>query len=224
MKYTLTSLLALCLIAATASAQARGKAGRKHHRNHNAKAVVGDASEFGVLADKFNEHKRLTSGGGAYYTKLETKLRTEHSHVYHSIQSAVTEDRISEEDARDATNLLLTVGEKHLAAGDAAIAAKTSAELSEIKKSIKTKMTDRAPAGIITPKVNHLQFQLEEVIRFGEDSERLSSGEIKTLRRKLDSLEAKEDKAKASGEISDRDHEKLLEESREIWRDALGKF
>ena len=60
---------------------------------------------------KFNEHKRLTSGGGAYYTKLETKLRSEHSQVYHSIQSAVTEDRISEEDARDAVDLLITVGE-----------------------------------------------------------------------------------------------------------------
>jgi hypothetical protein len=224
MKYTLTSLLALCLIAATASAQVRGKGGRKHHKNHDARAIVGDASEFGVLADKFNEHKRLTSGGGAYYTKLETKLRSEHSQVYHSIQSAVTEDRISEEDARDAVDLLITVGEKHLAAAAAADATKTSAELSEIKKSIRAKMTDRAPAGIITPKVNRLQFHMEEVIRFGEDSDRLSSGDLKTLRRKLDSLESKEDKAKASGEISDRDHEKLLEDTREIWRDALGKF
>ena len=85
-------------------------------------------------------------------------------------------------------------------------------------------MTDRTPAGIITPKVNRLQFHMEEVIRFGEDSDRLSSGDLKTLRRKLDSLESKEDKAKASGEISDRDHEKLLEDTREIWRDALGEF
>jgi len=65
---------------------------------------------------------------------------------------------------------------------------------------------------------------MEEVVRFGESPDRLSSGELKTLRRKLDSLESKEDKAKASGEISDRDHENLLEDGREIWKDALAKF
>ncbi len=224
MKNTLTSIIALGLLTVSSSAQFKGKSGHKHHRNHATKSIVGDASEFGVLADKFREYQRPPSGGGEYYTKSESSLRAEHSQLYRSIQSAVTEDRITEEDARDAVNSLLTVGAKHLAAGDAASAEQTSTELSEIKKSIKTKMTDKAPAGIITPKVNHLQFHMEEVIRFGEATDRLSSGAIKTLRRKLDSLESKEDKAKASGSISDRDHEKLIEESREIWRDALAKF
>lgn len=224
MKNTLTSILTLCVIAASASAQAKGKLGHKHHRNHAAKSVVGDASEFGVLADKFRENQRLTSAGGKYYTESESRLRAEHSQLYRSIQSAVTEDRISEEEARDAVKSLLTVGEKHLVAGDAASAEQTSTQLSEIKKAIKTKMSDRAPAGIITPKVNRLQFHMEEVMRFGQATDRLSSGELKSLRRKLDSLEAKEDNAKASGTISDRDHEKLLEQSREIWRDALEKF
>ncbi len=224
MKNTLTSIVALCLLSASSSALAKGKVGHKHHRNHGAKSAVGDASEFGVLTDKFREHQLLTSGGGDYYTKSESRLRAEHSQLYRSIQSAATEDRITEEDARDAINSLLTVGAKHLAAGDAASAEITSAELSKIKKSVKVKMTDKAPAGIITPKVNQLQFHMEESIRFGEASDRLSSGDIKSLRRKLDSLEAKEDKAKASGTVSDRDHEKLLEECREIWRDALGKF
>ena len=224
MKNILISTLALSLLSASASAQFKGKAGNKNHRKHAAKAIIGDASEFGVLADKFREHQRLTSGGGEYYTKDESRLRAQHSSLYRSIQSAVTEDRISEEDARDTINSLLTVGAKHLAAGDAASAEQTSSELSAIKKQIKVKMTDKAPAGIITPKVNRLQFHMEEVIRFGEATDRLSSGSVNTLRRKLDSLESKEDKAKASGTISDRDHEKLLEDSREIWRDALGKF
>ena len=223
MKNTIVSTIAIGLLSATASAQLTGKALRRH--NHAAKSVIGDASEFGVLADKFREHQRLTSGGGGrYYAKSESRLRAEHSSIYRFIQLAVTEDRISEEDARDAVNSLLAVGTKHLAVGDAANTEQTSIELSDIRKSIKIKMTDRPPEGIITPKINRLQFHMEEVIRFGEATDRLSSGSLNTLHRKLDSLEAQEEKAKARGTISDRDHEKLLEKSREIWKDALGKF
>ncbi|MEO1857884.1 MAG: hypothetical protein ABGY95_11055 [Rubritalea sp.] len=224
MKNTFTSILALSLIIVSTSAQAKGKIGHKKHRKHAVKSVVGDTSEFGVLKDKFSAHQRLTSGGGEYYTKSESRLRAEHSQLYHSIQRAVTEDRISEQDARDAINYLLKVGAKHLAAGDAASFTKTSEELSQIKKSIKAKMTEKVPAGIITPNVNRLQFQMEEAIRFGEATDRLSSGDIKSLRRKIDSLEAQEDKAKADETLSDRDHEKLLQDSREIWQDTLGKF
>ena len=224
MKNTLTSIIAMSLLASSASLQAKGKAGHRHQRNHAGKSVVGDASEFGVLKDKFSEHQRLTAGGGNYYTKSESRLRAEHSQLYNSIQSAVIEDRISEQDAREAVHSLLSVGTTHLAAGNTASTEKTSSELSAMKKLIKTKMSDKAPAGIITPKANRLQFHMEEVIRFGEASDRLSSGDLKTIRRKLDSLEAQEDKAKLSGTISERDHERLLEDSREIWRVTLEKF
>ncbi|MFC4993076.1 hypothetical protein [Rubritalea tangerina] len=224
MKRTIVNLLALSLIVTSASAQIRAKVGPKHKNNHRAKALIGDPAEFGALTDKFREHQRLTSGGGAYYEKSEAKLRAEHAQLYRTIQFAVTEDRISEEDARDAIASLLTIGQKHLAGGDASEAQATSKELSELKQSIRSKMTDKAPAGTITPKVNRLQFHMEEVIRFGEDTDRLSSGDINSLRRQLDSLESKEDKAKADGTLSDRDHVKLIEESREIWRNALKKF
>lgn len=224
MKQTLITTAALAIIAFNVTADAKGKvhkAHKKHAHNKGAKSLVGDASEFGALTDKFRAHQRLTAGGGEYYTKQESKLRAEHSSVYHSIQRATLEDRISEEDARNAVDQLITIGKAHQAAGASDA---TSSSLSKIRRDVKSKMTDKVPADTLTPKLNKMQFHMEEVLRFGADSDTLSTGDISSLRRKLDNLEGKEDKAKSAGAISDRDREKFIEDSREIWRDALKDF
>lgn len=226
MKQTLITTAALALIVFSSTAQAKGKvhkAHKKHAHNKGPKALVGDPAEFGALTDKFRAHQRLTAGGGAYYTKQEAKLRSEHASVYQSIQHATLEDRISEEDARNAIDQLITVGKAHQASGSSNTQA-TSSSLSQIRKEVKAKMTDKVPADTLTPKLNKMQFHLEEVLRFGSESESLSNGDISSLRRKMDTLEGKEDKAKAAGAISARDRENFIEDSRNIWRDALKDF
>ena len=203
-------------------------AGKKFGKKPKARAakvaLVGDAAEFGVLADKFREHQILTSRGGLYYSKSDTGLRSSHSHTYQMIQKACTEDRLDEEIARDSIDKLLTIGAAYQAAGENADKAETKSKIEALQKSVKGAVAEKAPAGVITPKVNKLQFHTEESLRFGEASGRLSKGDVSSIRRHLDSLERKEDSYKSSGTLSDSNHEKLLEDAREIWRDSLERF
>lgn len=217
--------IALLSLTLTVAAPAQGF-GNKWNRNQARKAQaaiagLGDLQDLGVLSDKFREHQRLTSGGGSYYDKSEFTLRAKHFGIYKAVQHAVLEDRISEEQARDAIQQLFTIGKVHKASPDST---KTTAQLSKLHASLRQDMSKEAPAGIITPKLNRQQFTLEEVIHFGTASGELTNGEINSLRRKLDSLESKEDKAKTGDSISDRNREKLIDEVQKIWTAALKDF
>ncbi len=187
-------------------------------------SLSGNVSDLGVLADKFREHQLLTSQGELYYGKSDAKLSSAHSKTYKMIHKAVTEDRMDEEVARDQINKLLTVGESYLAAGDKADMSETKSQITKIQESVKKQVIEKAPAGMMTPKVNKIQFNTEAVLRFGEASGRLSKGDVNTIRRYLDSLERKEDSYKSSGTLSDKNHAKLLEQARETWRDTIEKF
>jgi hypothetical protein len=225
MKKTLTTLTALSLIALTSAsvlAKPEPRGPRHPHRGPNKNNELrGDDSDFGALRDKFLAHQRLTNGGAKYYGKSDSELRREHSSLYQKIQHATLEDRLSEEDARTAIDELFTIGELHLASPETAEA---SQKLAALKQETRSKTKGKVPAEALTPRLNRLQFHVEEALRFGEASGNLSTGEFSSLRRKLDSLESKEDKAKEDEVISDREREKLIEEAREIWRDTLKDF
>ena len=223
MKNTLIVLASIsALTIHSADAAKHGPRGGKGHPHKAKTALVGDPAEFGALKDKFNAHKRLTAGGAEYYGKDETRLRVEHAELYQHIHRACLEDRLSEQAARDAIQELLTIGKLHTTNGSSP--AETAAKINTLKKQVRSDMADKVPADTLTPKLNRMQFHIEEALRFGEDTEALSSGNISSLRRKLDSLEDKEAKAKDDGSVSDRERENLIEESREIWRDALKDF
>lgn len=224
MKNTLTTLTALSILACTTT-DLLAKPGKRARKAINGpdreNTLRGDASDFGALRDKFQAHQRLTNGGAKYYDKSDGVLRSEHSSIYNKIQHVAVEDRLTEEEAREAIDELFSIGEAHLADPENANTAK---KLEDLKQKIRRLTEDLVPAEALTPKLNRLQFHLEEAVRFGEASGHLSTGELSSLRRKLDSLESKEDRAKDDEVISDREREKLIEHAREIWRDALKDF
>ncbi|MFC5051318.1 hypothetical protein ACFPK9_11935 [Rubritalea spongiae] len=226
-KNTLTTLSTLSLITISAS-QAFAKPGpfgpRRGSNTPVAPAVRPlnvDASDFGALRDKFIAYQLLTNGGAKYYGKSDQTLRAEHISIYQMIQRLTLEDRLAEEDAREYIEELFTIGELHLTSPDTAAAYQ---KLEGLKQDIRSEAKEKVPAEALTPRLNRMQFHMEEAIRFGEENENLSTGELSSIRRKLDSLESKEDKYKTDDEISDREREKLIQEALEIWRDALDDF
>ncbi len=176
---------------------------------------VEDLAELGAIRDQFEAFQRMTAGGAKYYTKEEAKLRERHVKTYGFIRMSVVEDRLQEAQARKLIQVLFTIGEEHLQ-GDT----KTDARLSALKEKIQELRADKVDQDVLSPRLNESQFKLDELHRFAVAEEALSTGEASSLRRKLDRLEEKEDSAKAK-ELSDRNREKLIEESREIWRSVV---
>lgn len=225
MKNTLNTIAVLSILSISSTsllAKPGHKGLKRGSSNGPAERVLnGDASDFGALRDKFSAYQRLTNGGAKYYDKGESELRREHVSIYEKIQHVTVEDRLTEQEAREAIDELLTIGELHLASPDTAEA---SQKLEALKQDIRSKTEEKVPADALTPRLNRIQFHIEEAIRFGESGEYLSTGELSSIRRKLDSLESKEDGDKEDDVISDRERENLIEKAREIWRDTLEDF
>ncbi|MGJ8671925.1 hypothetical protein [Rubritalea sp.] len=225
MKNTLTTLAALSILSISSTSILAKPGPRGFNQGVSSspaqRVLNGDASDFGALQDKFTAYQRLTNGGAKYYDKSDGELRKEHVTIYEKIQHVTLEDRLTEEEAREAIDELLTIGELHLASPDTAEA---SQKLEALKQDIRSKTEEKVPADALTPRLNRMQFHIEEAIRFGEENGDLSTGELSSIRRKLDSLESDEDSAKSDDEISDREREKLIEEAREIWRETLEEF
>ncbi|NWK55329.1 hypothetical protein HW115_06885 [Verrucomicrobiaceae bacterium N1E253] len=214
-----------------AEAQRNGK-GNKGGKGHGGKGKPGarahdrgfDLAELGVIRDKIAAHKRLTIGGAGYYDQKNHELRQGHVKVYSMIRHNLVEDRISEQLGRDAVDELLAIGEqaKELQGEDGTLNAEDAATIAAKQRALGKRIAEaresKVNPDILTPKVNERQVHMEELYRFAVDSKTASKGQAATLRRHLDSLEKKEDTAKKDGKISDREHEKLIEETIEVWK------
>lgn len=183
-----------------------------------------DFGKLGVLQDKFAAYQRLTFGGAGFYTKGDSRLRKAHTKTYQLIRNSLIEDRISEEEGRNATGVLLAIGaEAKRLRGDADAlgeedAALIGTKITALAKRIREARTNKTDPGILTPRINRRQVHMEEILLFAIDSKIASKGQAATLRRHLDSLEKKEDRAKGDRKVSDRERENLVQETHEVWK------
>lgn len=226
-------LSAACLSFTLIDASAQRK-GPKGPNGHNGRGKGGPAAgahingfnvaEFGVIRDKIAAHSRLTLGGAAYYSKENHELRREHVKTYALIHNSLVEDRIDEKLGRKAVDELLTIGESavDLQESDGSLSAenteKISGEIHTLRQRIQKARESKVNPDTLTPKLNERQAKMEELYRFAVESKTASKGQASTLRRHLDSLEKKEDAAKKDGKLSDREHEKLIEETIDVWK------
>lgn len=74
-----------------------------------------------------------------------------------------------------------------------------------------------------TPMVNRAQLRLDETIEAAVRTGRISDAKANSLRRDLEALERKEERAK-SGELSTREREKLIEEALEVRKEIMDEI
>lgn len=183
-----------------------------------------DIKELGAIRDKIAAYKRLTFGGAGYYSKENHGLRERHVKTYMIIRNSLVEDGINEELGRSATQELLSIGEtaKELRGArkelNDADAKKIASKISTLSKRITKARESAVNPDTLTPKINERQVMMEELYLYAVDSQTASKGNAATLRRHLEHLEKKEASAKKDGEISDRDREKLVEETIDVWK------
>ncbi|MCP5537453.1 MAG: hypothetical protein H7A51_14620 [Akkermansiaceae bacterium] len=221
------AITTLCMTTPDADAQRRPGPGLIPKRGGGpiAERRLGiDFGEIGAIRDKFAAYKRLTFGGAAYYTKQDGHLRVAHFKTYMLIRNSLVEDRLDEEAGRNAVEQLLAIGKeaKRLRGDNDALsqddATKINGKIRTLAERVGKERGNKVPADALTPRVNERQATLEEAFLFGVDSKALSAGQAATLRRYMSSLESKEDRAKDDDKVTDREREKLVEETVEIWK------
>ncbi len=206
----------------------RGPHGPKGRGDGPGKSIAGmNPDELGALRDQFAAYQKQTAGGMRYYVDANKNIRFQHKETYESIQRSLAEDRITEEEGREFVAELLAIGEnaKEMRGGAAALSADqvdtVSGNISDLRGKIKKARKNDVAAEMLTPRLNRMQSRLEELNRFGVDTNKLSAGQSSSLRRKLDSLESKEASAKSDGNVSTSELEKLHADVRDVFKYAL---
>lgn len=203
-----------------------GVAGGAWRQAAAARFTAGDLSELAAQRDKFDAFRRYTLMGTGTYTKKDHELLRRHMSIYTGIEAATNGERLGEEQAEEFIDELLAIGTKAIAArGEAEAltdeaAKEISAALDDLAKRARTAASNKVNGAILTPDLNRSQWNMRELVRFGQAGG-LSAGKVSSLDRRLDALLAKEDRAKADGKLTDRERQDLFETAHEIWRDII---
>jgi len=177
---------------------------------------VGDMSVFGPMADKFQAYQRAQLHGEAFYTKEETELQQQHAATYHKIAEHLISDKITETQGNDFVARLIAIGTQHRTTISDGGTPTTKASLGELSDAVSTAARQEIKEAELTPDINRLQLQMNELVRFAGNDKKLAS-KTSSLKRHLDSLIEKESRAKEDREVSDREREKLTKEAAETW-------
>ncbi|SHI76854.1 hypothetical protein SAMN02745181_0836 [Rubritalea squalenifaciens DSM 18772] len=220
----------LCLIAAvtiSTQADAQRKRGPHHRGKAVAKAAAADHAELGALKDKFLAFRTAVYEGNDYYTDKDIDLRAAHRGLYLLICDSLIEDRIREDAGFFYNEQLFLIAEdaKKMRGNKDVLpeyqAKKIKAKLTKLRDDLKSEREDTVKPEILTPQLNRIQINLEELVKFGQDEDILSSGEASSIRRKMNNLSRDEKKAKSDKNVSDKEREKLMEEARELRRETI---
>lgn len=200
-----------------------GAEARPGFKKTGKRGAVGSVAALGAAKDKFVAHKRATAGGAGFYSDANREIRRTHVSIYGVISNGLIEGKLTDEDGRSFIDRLFAIG---AAAGGKEISEKEEegfqTRLNKLSEDVRNARLDQVNQDAKTPRINRLQIMQEEIVRFGIDTGELSDGQVASLRRKLDSVEAKEQAAKADGSVSDRERENAYEASREVWQDIIG--
>lgn len=186
-----------------------------------------DPSELGATRGKFEAWNRGVLGGDSFYTKANKELKATHAIICIKLRQHMIEDQLDDIKGWQFIDEVIATGEKALQMLGSADSLTTeqekeiSAELHSIAEKARKEVPNIVAPEIVTPNVNRRQVTVSELVRFGKSSDMLTSGQVGTLERKINSLIDKETKAKSDGEVSDREFEKLTEEAIELSRDAI---
>jgi hypothetical protein len=181
---------------------------------------VGDMNVFGPMADKFQAYQRAQHHGETFYTKEETELQQQHAATYHKIAEYLISDKITETEGNDFVTRLITIGTQHRTLIADGGAPTTKASLGELADAVSTAARQQIKEEELTPDINRLQLQMNELVRFVGNDVKISS-KTSSLKRHLDSLIDKESRAKEDREVSDREREKLTKEAAETWMEFV---
>ncbi|MGJ8643007.1 MAG: hypothetical protein ACSHX9_06335 [Luteolibacter sp.] len=190
-------------------------------------AFMFDPGELGATRGKFEAWNRGALGGDSFYTKANKELKSTHALLCFKLRQHMIEDQLDDTEGWQFIDEVIATGEKALQMLGTADRLtpeqekEISAELHAIAEKARKEVPNMVAPEIVTPNVNRRQVTVGELIRFGKSSDMLTSGQIGTLERKIDSLIDKETKAKSDGEVSDREFERLTEEANELSRDAI---
>ncbi|MDA7881062.1 hypothetical protein N9A94_02030 [Akkermansiaceae bacterium] len=178
------------------------------------KKLMGSLSELGPkAADVFKAWSVARIEGAEYFTKDQDELRQVYLDVGFKISRAVVEDRLQEAAGRQYFEELLKIGERNKGGAEA-----TETSLAALGASVQAALIDKAKAETLTPRLNNLQWLIGEIALYAKETSALSSGKQSMIKRKLLSLEEKEENMKQDGEISDRERERLMNSGLDIWK------
>ncbi|MDA7888444.1 hypothetical protein N9A86_03595, partial [Akkermansiaceae bacterium] len=164
-------------------------------------------------ADVFKAWSVARIEGAEYFTKDQDELRQVYLDVGFKISRAVVEDRLQEAAGRQYFEELLKIGERNKGGAEA-----TETSLAALGASVQAALIDKAKAETLTPRLNNLQWLIGEIALYAKETSALSSGKQSMIKRKLLSLEEKEENMKQDGEISDRERERLMNSGLDIWK------
>jgi hypothetical protein len=182
----------------------------------DATPLQGEMKELGRIADKIDAWKLASIDGADFFNKDQDKLRKQYKELSGKIRQATIEDRITEEYGRKFLAELIGIGKRSKKG-----ASNTETSIKALDAAVQKLKKDDVKAESLTPKLNELQWLMNEVAFYGMDTGDISKGRISSLKRKLDSLSSKEKSAKSNGEVSDRERENLDEKAIDIWGDLV---
>jgi len=131
--------------------------------------------------------------------------------------------------AREQVDQLILIGRKaRELRGEAAQLNDTDAylirtDLEKLEQRIKSASAKQAVVETMTPELNRVQWTMDELARFGKTGV-LTEGRQAMITRRLESLETREDDAKADGKLSEHERQDLLDQTREVWRALVHAF
>ncbi|GAA5130207.1 hypothetical protein JIN84_04390 [Luteolibacter yonseiensis] len=176
--------------------------------------------ELGIARDKFETYRKLTFEGFRYYVKSDETLRATHAAIYQKIQNNTLNERLTVTQARAFVLQLLEISSTHVEAPNPAL---TADNLDALSKNIDTILLEKVEGGILTPDLNRREWLMDELVHFAADSS-VSDSRRSSLVNRLEDLLAAEDRAKESGDLSDNERDKLLENSVDTWKAFVRVF
>ncbi|MDA7876431.1 hypothetical protein N9A89_00005 [Akkermansiaceae bacterium] len=208
-----SSFLSLFLIAASAVTSFAQRPPRPPRQAPDLPPPLqGEMKELGRIADKIDAWKLANIEGADFFSKDKDELRKKYQELSSKIRQATIEDAISEDQGRKFLAELISIGKK--AKKDQGT---PESSIEGLDAAVQNLRKDDVKADALTPKLNELQWLMNEVAFYGIYTGEISKGRISSLKKKLDSLSSKEKSAKKNGEVSDRERENLDEKALEIW-------
>jgi len=201
-------VIATCIVGEV-QAQRRPEKPAKPH-------LKGELGELGRTGDEVMAWKVAAIGGAEYFTKEQDELREKYREVETQIRDAVLEDRLAESAGRNFIVELMNIGK-----GAKNDTQATESALDDLSASVKAATSDDVVQGMITPRLNKMQWMMNEVALYGAYTKEVSTGRVSSLRRKLVSLEGKEQSAKKDKKVSDRERESLEKKALDIWKGVV---
>lgn len=225
----ITCLAAVVTLSTHADAQRARPGGPARPGVRPGAATAGgfDIAELGAIKDKFIAFRKAVYEGDRYYTDKDIELRRAHAGMYMLTVNSLVEDRIREDAGAYYIEQLFLIAEdakKQRGSKDALEeyqSKKIKDRLEKLRKQLNDERADKIDEKIQTPSLNRTQVLMEEVLKFGQDEKILGSGEASSIRRKMNNLSRTEQKAKSDKQVSDDEREKLVEESRKVWRELI---